>query len=700
MKLKASYFSVSAPLIKENLRRFWGIPALAFLTYFLIGVFPILMAYDHLNDLSHYVGEMLCNHNTFSLFVHLLFPILVAVVVFRYLQSTNSVSVMHAMPFNRMKLFSSNFLSGLILVTMPVLANGLILLLISKPVYAEYAPGEMGDFNYFANAEVFNWVWVSLLIVVFVYTVSVFAGLITGNALLHFPAALWFNFLLPALYVSCTVYFNHFLYGFSILLNWRTIGMKMSPLLYAYSRSNDGHFDLYLTAAYLLCIVLLYCLTAFLYHKRDLERATDALAFGFMEPVTCYLLTFLGTTLLAFYLETRGNSSAYLYSGFLIGSVAFFIIGQMIVQKTPRIYHLQSLKSFSIYSLIFAIFIGGLSFDFTGFERRIPATEKLQSFTLAHRYDDDNYESYSSLFRPTLQFKEPANIQAMINIHQMLIENKERLKHLENTRSFTVRFSYNSEKKRPLQRNYTLDYETFRSSPDFKTIHESKEYKDHYTPSNLGYEELSTFIISSDYPGTSLVKLTNPDELDEFMACLDKDFRQQSFADSISFLHSYANIKIGFRQKSKYTNELSYGSIDTKIRQNYTHTINWLESKGYRDQLTYNLADIDHVEICHAKDPNIRLSYANGRYEFVNDSGRVSTVMKISDTEQIQEMLNTYETDWINGNDYYRGIVVYKGDTPNESDDVRLYRRDMSDETLNIYFNQGNVPTDIQQYFN
>ncbi|MDD3168032.1 MAG: hypothetical protein PHC91_01030, partial [Eubacteriales bacterium] len=71
MKSKASYFSISKPLILENLRRFWAIPALAFLVYFLSGVFPILMSYTHLNDMASYISMSLCNQQPFYIFAHL-----------------------------------------------------------------------------------------------------------------------------------------------------------------------------------------------------------------------------------------------------------------------------------------------------------------------------------------------------------------------------------------------------------------------------------------------------------------------------------------------------------------------------------------------------------------------------------------------------------------------------------------------------
>ena len=210
MKSKASYFSISKPLILENLRRFWAIPALAFLVYFLSGVFPVLMTYRHLNDMSSYIEISLNNQQPFYMLAHLMFPIITAIVIFRYLQGISSVSVMHSMPFTRAKLYNSNFISGLILIISPILVNGLILLAISKPVFNQYGTetGMMIDtINVFSRAEVLHWIWISILIVIVTYSISVFAGIVTGNSLMHFATAVWFNFLIPALYGVFIAYF-------------------------------------------------------------------------------------------------------------------------------------------------------------------------------------------------------------------------------------------------------------------------------------------------------------------------------------------------------------------------------------------------------------------------------------------------------------------------------------------------------------
>ncbi|MDR2816194.1 MAG: hypothetical protein LBB62_05775, partial [Proteiniphilum sp.] len=44
MQSTASFFSVSPALIRENLRRFWAVPAFGFVVYFFSGIFPLLMS--------------------------------------------------------------------------------------------------------------------------------------------------------------------------------------------------------------------------------------------------------------------------------------------------------------------------------------------------------------------------------------------------------------------------------------------------------------------------------------------------------------------------------------------------------------------------------------------------------------------------------------------------------------------------------
>lgn len=723
MKSKASFFSISKPFIIENLRRFWAIPALAFLVYFLSGVFPVLMSYRRLNNMANYIEMSLSNHQPFYMFAHLIFPVISAVVIFRYLQGVSSVSVMHSMPFTRAKLYNSGFISGLILITAPVLVNGIILFAISKPVYNEYGTMEglmKNTVNVFARADILNWIWTSILIVFVIYAVSVFAGMVTGNSLMHFAAAIWFNFLIPALYGVFIAYFSHFLYGFDTTGNWVEFGMRISPFLNILQ--SDGQFGIFSTLYYILSFILLYGITGFLYQKRKLEHATDSLAFGFMEPIICYLIAFLGMTLLGFYFQVLGNSDFYLYAGLAAGTVIFFIIGQMIVKKTPRIYNMRSLRSFGIYVLIAAIFILGLNLDITGFERRVPNKAAIKSFTISE--DFGRGYNFSNTYRNTplyygdgeedgLRLKNPENIKAVTKLHGTLIQNKTRFEGLANIYMSGVLLEYNPDSAFSMTRRYLIDYDFYKDSPELKQIYESEEFKSYYAPSNLNYESLNSIYINADMPFTETVEIKNANDIKEFMACLDRDFKAQTFEDMVSLKHDYATANINFTFKDQNSNtpeRLIENSTGYRIPKNYKNTIQWLDARGYEDHFSLNVSNIEYIEIYHYVQEGDNLNQPGQYYDIREEiKGRQLKGLKVSDPVEMQKLLDTYESQNINYQDYYYGIIMFKG-TGNypEAYPSPMYEKEMADRytsdqasraTMQIYFNEGNVPDYVLEYF-
>lgn len=726
MRSKASYFSVSKPLIIENMRRFWAIPALAFLVYFLSGVFPILMTYSHLNDLGNYIEMSLNNQQPFYMFAHLMFPVIAAVVIFRYLQSISSVSVMHSMPFTRAKLYNSGFISGLILITAPILANGLILLAISKPVFNQYNSGismVTDPANLFARTDILHWMFTSLVIAFVIFAISVFAGIVTGNSLMHFATAIWFNFLIPALYAVFIAYFSHYLYGFDTTGNWTEYGMKISPFLNVLQ--NEGNFGVISTIYYIVSFFILFGVTSFLYQKRKLEHATDSLAFGFMEPIICYLIAFLGMTLLGFYFQVLGESELYMYAGLAAGTIIFFIIGQMIVKKTPRIYNMKSLKSIGVYTLIAVIFILSLNFDVTGFEKRVPATGEVDNFTITEDFSlgsrlNMNYingvPSYTGFGNGEgFQLKDPDNIKAVTALHKTLIDNKDRFENQKNVYTSSVYLQYDSNSAFPMTRRYQIDYDFYRNSKEFKQIYESKEFKDFFTPSNLNYYGLAEIYINADTPNKEPIDIKNKADMKEFLDCLDRDFRAQTFEDLVSLKHPYATVNVNFTYKdktSKTPEMIVNNSVTYRITLSYRNTIKWLDDHGYGGRFVQNINDIEYIELYHyVQEENTSpqpVEYAPDKMIPANELKS----LKVTDPTKIQQLLDTYESQNINYNDYYYGTIVYKGGgqamSPEQYYKEYGYNQDMAQKysvaqpsgvTLQIYFNQGNIPDYVLEYF-
>src|SRR5665648_457249 len=282
MKSQKSYFSISLPLIRENLRRFWAIPAISFLIYFLSGIFPIIISYSKINIVANYINMSLTNMQPFYLAAHLMIPVLTAVVIFRYLQSASSTTMMHSLPFSRYKLYNSNLISGLIMVVTTILLKGLIMLAIAKPAFNTWGlaqPNLAGAVDTFSRGAILDWMLQSLLIVLVVYAISVFAGLVTANSIMHFATALGFNFLVPALYAVFVFYFDSYLYGFNTSGDWNATCLSISPFLGTFNLNNDGgNFPPLHQIYYVMNALVLFVLSSFLYSRRKLEKASDSLA--------------------------------------------------------------------------------------------------------------------------------------------------------------------------------------------------------------------------------------------------------------------------------------------------------------------------------------------------------------------------------------------------------------------------------------
>lgn len=663
MKSKASYFSVSIPLVKENMRRFWAIPALSFLVYFLSGVFPILMSYDKLNNMAGYIKMSLHNLQPFYMGAHLLIPVVTAVVLFRYLQSVSSVAVMHSLPFTRPKLFNSSLLSGIILTTVPILLNGIILLLLSKPAYQQWGYGadmSIDTVNVFTRGEILNWIWTSLLIVLVVYSISVFAGIVTGNNLMHLLASFFFTFLITVLYAVFNVYFQEYLYGFSLSGDWLDICLSISP--YTGVLNNGGYFSTAATLYYIGTFLLMTAISAFLYNKRKLERATDSLTFEFMKPIICYIIAFLGMTLLGFYFEVLGEDRLYMYTGFAAGAIIFFIIGQMIVTKSPRIFNKEGLKSFLVYVLIAALFLIGLNVDATGYERRLPKPDKVESAAINNNFNS-SMVYYWQYDEEKLQLKDPENIQALIDFHQSILENRDRFENpIGNPYSSTIHLDYTTNGLFNMNRSYQVDYSFYAASPEMAQVFESLEYKAIYSLYNLGVDSFTSITIYGDTYQENTPEIKNAAEIEELISCIEKDFRNMTFADFISLKHKFASAEICYTYTGddRIAGRDRNGSITCSIPLTAANSIKWLEDHGYSFGLTADMVESINIYDIPKQDTGAewakeRMTMDSEKFPGVSEN----PLKQITDKESICKILDTYEVQRIDDNGAYSIEIKY-----------------------------------------
>lgn len=685
VRSRASYFSISLPLVKENFRRFWAIPVISFLVYFLSGVFPILMKYNKINDIASYINSSLLNQQPFYMAAHLFVPVIAAVVLFRYLQSVGSAAVMHSLPFTRRQLFNSNFISGFLMCTVPILLNGIILLLLSKPTYQQWATDNgtttMSAVNVFTHAAVLNWILVSVLIVAVLFSIAVFSGIVTGNMFIHMLASFFFIFIIPVLYSIFYMYFEMYLFGFSATGQFQEICLAISP--YTEVLSTGGHFTIIPLLFYIGTFILMYVISTMLYCRRKLERASDSLVFDFLKPIICYIIAFLGMTLLGVYFFALGDSSyPLMYAGFASGAVIFFIIGQMIIMKTPRVFNLSGVKSFLIFAVLATAFIVAVNFDLTGFENRTPDPANIVSATCSENFDLILTNSDFT----NQKLEDPENLAALAAFQKSIVENKSRFESKKTNEPYpkqTVNIAYDLKGLLNMNRSYNVDYAFYAKSPEIKKIYGSLEYKTSHSLYALGADKFTEITISSDIYQENPPIINNAAEMQEFIASIEKDLRNMTYEEAISLKRYYASVQINYN----FTNKAAVGaakearSTTVNIPYSFGNTIAWIKSHNYDHNFDLTAERIDYINIYKASaavgvesvtsDGNgytvvsktgdssyyDAQSYAK---EYGNGKIAIKPLMKITDKAKIQKILAAYDRVQIDNKNAYSVEICYQ----------------------------------------
>jgi hypothetical protein len=211
--------------------------------------------------------------------------------------------------------------------------------------------------------------------------------------------------------------------------------------------------------------------------------------------------------------------------------------------------------------------------------------------------------------------------------------------------------------------------------------------------------------------------------MEEFIDCLDRDFRAQTFEDLVSLKHPYAmaNINFTFKDKTSDTpDRLVNNSLTYRITASYKNTIKWLNDHGYGGRFVQNVSEVEYIELYrYVEKENTSSQPVEYAPDQMVPASQIKS-LKITDPAKIQQLLDTYESQTINFDDYYYGVIVYKGIdqtilpehdqflNPDQYYKEYGYNREMAEKygvsqpagiTQQIYFNEGNIPDYVLEYF-
>jgi ABC-2 type transport system permease protein len=525
------------------------------------------------------------------------------------------------MPYSRPTLFISNLISGLILILTPIIINALTLIPFVEPTFKHlhggkenlernnsYSPWE----THIDLGDLTRWLVSVLVIALFIYAISVLAGIITGNIAIHVLVSALLNVIAPVMYLITQEYLGSFLYGYGS--GYQTdITTRLHPLSSVLDKDGVGLLSslVYVAVAIVCCIAALI-----LYRILKVERSTDVFTFKAANYVLVSILSLMGMSFVGFLFTFMAGG---FFVGAAIGGVITFMLSLMIVRKSAKIFDKAMLKSFGCFVLIAVVFVVFTTTNITGYETREPALEKVKSIgvdisglgILPYLYPGTNM--------PTVKLTTPDAKKVASELRKAIVAEKDNYRYQSiydyadlETIPFDILFEYKSKNNRTIWRFYRFEPNLVWSGEAFAKFYSNPEVKQVLLIKNMiGYDDISGIDIT--YFDTTPVYLDNTytplivgDEMAEFAKCLDDDFERLQSKELTGFNSVILTFQISYRDLNAPPSQptYSYGkdgealmflppSYSYSINDKYTSSIAWLKDHGYYDALTKSYRELE-----------------------------------------------------------------------------------------------------------
>jgi len=395
--MKSRISCCNGAVLKKNLFR--GIPVWGlYLLCWLVAMPMMILSEGEWHDqdgLAEYVLQIAAHAGDVVAFFY---GLVAAFVVFSHLYKSRSANFFAALPLRRETMFLTCYLSGLLYAVVPHLIVAVLTVLV----------GSFWGAALFSEAVI--WFCAMGLNFLFYYSFAALIALIVGSApalpliyaVLNFTAVV-----VEAIFRSLL---DTFIYGYyfnsDLWLDWA------SPLFYTMiegngpnvnSKMGDGvlmyhHFEGWGILLIMGVVGLVFAAAAFLlYRNRRMEAAGDVIAVRCLRPVFLYCFT-VGCSLVLGYVLASLLASGIGTTDFipvtvcmLVGAFLGYFSGQMMLQKSLRVFRKCHWLRFGIVCLCILAVLLGARFDLTGYAGYVPEEDEIESVSVryADAYSED-----------------------------------------------------------------------------------------------------------------------------------------------------------------------------------------------------------------------------------------------------------------------------------------------------------------------
>lgn len=589
MQLKTSWYKHE--VMKQNFRQVGWISLVYFLALFFAVPLNMFMQINRPEgyEYFHYVDSIF----EFGLIVQILMlfivPVLMGMFILRYLHQKDASDFLHSLPISRTKLFWQQAGFGLVALWLPIMINGLLIFLVNQLFDGS---------NMFRLVDIGYWLLISIILITFIYSVSLVLGMLTGITIIQGI----FTYIFLYLPVGFT-----FLFVYN--LNFAIVGLPESHLIsdriFYFSPITDiGYliepYQSVMTriVMYLILIVLSLALAQVLYKNRPAEAATQAIAFQMLKPIFIYSFTFCFTLIGGLYFGLFQQAYLGILIGYLIFSIIGYFISQMIVQKTWRVF--REWRDYGFFFIGFSILVIVIVTDLTGFQSRIPDIEEVESvFVIDDIYSFNN----NSYIHGELEgFTNTEDIELVRDYHQYLMDTVEREAAL-NYENYPIEIIYRLENGKEIIREYNIPW----SEADAGVLEELRQretYKKYTNSLFMIDPAMANQIQFSTYPLYKELVITDRSQILELIELFKQDIldSEEELGSSgtsveISLINQDSGEEFGSSGTSIEINLINqdYDTVFLDLSRDHKRVIEWLKENELEDQAMIVAEDIESM---------------------------------------------------------------------------------------------------------
>jgi len=629
--IKSHYNSV---IIKDDLKKY-GVLSLLY-TMVLVFLGPMLILFNIYHNFS--VSDVATSQEMHAVttsegmidMIAIGVSVMIALLLFRYIHNTRAYTKLHSFPITRQELYNSHYLSGLILISLPLIINFVIMIVGVNSLNASHLLPHSETLIYYGTLLLVQWM---------IFSLTVAVNMTTGFSLITLIITLGIT-ILPMALGGILDYFIHFHLDGHVMTGLEGMVLFNSPFMYL------DRF-VYMTSAIRIMVAVYGCvaygLGLWLYKQRNLEKSSDFIVFKGAKTIYIILITFvfaaMGTGMFnasswIYHLKIN-NVVVYftlLYVVFLLLSVLIYGGLMMLVNRSRHIK--EFVKGFIVYCIGCVLFILVLQLDLTGFTTYIPDKEDIEYAS---------FVEYKSNYPDKHVFSSDELIEKVINLHYRVITEEPEEYSGKRT---AISLEYILDNGKTIKREFYIDAQYF--DDELRSIYESDELRFNNEIQQLDSSNINGIVVKS-ITSTMSVPMNAYETVIE---ALKEDMTQLSY-DELSKTKNGFVLRIAVPQEElkiidKYR---SYGTIggyttgynmpyftvnEVFITEDFVNTLEQLAKVLNVETFYPDAKEISHCIVVPTSDVCYWLDIAN--VEESVESLEIDYI-KIEDIEKIEELI-------------------------------------------------------------